>query len=353
MAAEATRALIVDDDEQVRRLLARILVGKGFACTLAADAQEAREHLEGGDYDLLVCDVSMPGESGLDLVRAVTNEHPGVASVMVSGLDDSRLAEEALERGAYAYVIKPFNPNDVVSAVLSALRRHERELEAEKRHRGLERTIFRRLAELQTTRAALRRSAEELKASREETIERLCIAIEARDPETASHISDMSSYCVRIAEQLDLSTEHCELIGVASPLHDVGKLATPDSILLKPGPLTAEERREMEEHAEVGYRMLAGSATPLLQVAATIAWTHHEKLDGSGYPRGLSGSAIPLEGRIAAVADVFDALTRDRVYRPAMSFAEAHQILEDGRGTHFDSEILDALLAVVAQPVAA
>jgi putative two-component system response regulator len=155
----------------------------------------------------------------------------------------------------------------------------------------------------------------------------------------------MSEHCFAIARELGLTPERCEMLRVASPMHDVGKLGVADSILLKPGPLTAEERALMERHAEIGYRILAGSRTELLQTAAAIAWTHHERLDGSGYPRGLVGQEIPQDGRIAAVADVFDALTRDRVYRPRFSRAQALDMLAEGRGTEFDPDVLDALAA--------
>jgi putative two-component system response regulator len=137
------------------------------------------------------------------------------------------------------------------------------------------------------------------------------------------------------------------MLHAASPMHDVGKVGVPDRVLLKPAALTAEERAQMEEHAEIGYRILAGSRAELLQLAATIAWTHHERVDGRGYPRRLAGDEIPLEGRIAAVADVFDALTRDRVYRPRFSRAQALEMLAEGRGSQFDADVVDALTATV------
>jgi putative two-component system response regulator len=159
----------------------------------------------------------------------------------------------------------------------------------------------------------------------------------------------VSEYCWRIAGGLGLDREHCDLIRAASTMHDIGKIGVPEAILLKPGPLTPAERSNMERHAEIGYRILAGSSARLLQVAANIAWTHHEKFDGTGYPRRLAGDAIPLEGRIAAVADVFDALNRDRVYRARLPREEAFQVLEDGRGSHFDPEVLGVFLAAERQ----
>jgi putative two-component system response regulator len=159
--------------------------------------------------------------------------------------------------------------------------------------------------------------------------------------ETGKHIDRMSRYCALLAGKVGLESARVDLIRVASPMHDVGKIAIPDSILLKPGSLTAEERRVMERHTEIGYQILSGSRAELLQLAADLAWTHHERFDGRGYPRGLSGEEIPLEGRIAAVADVFDALTTDRVYRKALPLEEAVGMMQGERAKHFDPDILD------------
>jgi len=313
------RILVVDDERQMLRLLERILVRAGYRCASAESAEAASAQLDRAPYDLLLCDVQLPGEPGIDFVERALARDPRMAALMVSGLDDVALADRAIAIGAFGYVVKPFTSNDVLIAVLGALSRRRRERDAEA----------------------------ELRASREETIQRLCIAVEARDPDTATHIADMSGLCRLTARQLGLPPERCELIRTASAMHDVGKIGIPDQILLKPGPLSPSERAVMERHAEIGYRILGGSSSELLQVAATIAWTHHERCDGGGYPRGLAAEEIPLEGRIAAVADVFDALTRDRVYRPRLHPREALAMLAEGRGSHFDPDVLDAFLAVV------
>jgi HD-GYP domain-containing protein (c-di-GMP phosphodiesterase class II) len=195
--------------------------------------------------------------------------------------------------------------------------------------------------------ASLKRSEHELQRAHAETIRRLASAAEYRDDDTGRHIERMGRYCEFLARRLGLEEARCELLRIASPLHDVGKIAIPDAILLKPGPLSVEERRLMERHAEVGYELLSGSSSELLEVAATIAWTHHERVDGGGYPRGLVGAEIPLEGRIASVADVFEALTSDRVYRPAFTVREALELMRRERGTHFDAVILDVLVESV------
>jgi putative two-component system response regulator len=310
------RILVVDDEKTARGLVTRILEREGYRTTAVRDARQAQERLDGAPFDLIVCDVDLPGESGLDLVENALARDEQLSALMFSGLDEISLAERALAAGAYGYVVKPFSANDLLIGVLGALRQRRRRLDA----------------------------VEELKATRQETIQRLCTAVEARDPNAAPHIQSVSASCWRIARDLDLDRERCEVIRVASAMHDVGKIGIPEAILLKPGPLTPSERREMERHAELGYRILAGSSARLLRVAATIAWTHHEKFDGSGYPRGLAGDDIPLEGRIAAVADVFDALTRDRVYRARLPPEEARRIMQEGRGTHFDPVVLDVFM---------
>ncbi len=203
--------------------------------------------------------------------------------------------------------------------------------------------------ELVDTIARLRQSESELSFLHEEMIRRLSHAAEFRSAEMGAHVDRMSRLCGSLAEKLGLDEERCELIRLASPLHDVGKIAIPDRILLKPGPLTDEERSVMQRHAEIGYSMLTGSSSELLELVATIALTHHERYDGTGYPNRLAGIDIPLEGRIAAVADVFDALTSERVYRPALDVERALETMRDGCGTQFDPSILELLLESIGE----
>jgi PAS domain S-box-containing protein len=196
----------------------------------------------------------------------------------------------------------------------------------------------------------LQHAVAELDAAHIETVRRLSRAVEFRDQDTGAHIARISAFAARTAKRAGMNAERCGLIERASPLHDVGKVAIPDSVLLKPGPLTRAERSIIETHAEIGHRLLDGSDSAVLQLAATIALTHHEHYDGGGYPHGLAGENIPIEGRIVAIADVFDALTSDRIYRPAMTVAQALAILRDGRGTHFDPVLLDHFLADLTTP---
>lgn len=191
---------------------------------------------------------------------------------------------------------------------------------------------------------AQQQAIEELQASRLETVERLARAIELHDSSTGEHVTRMALIAAFLGSLLKLDAKQVQLLREAAPMHDVGKIGTSEAILRKPGPLSATEREEMEHHTVVGYEILADSKSELLQLAATIALTHHERYDGTGYPRGLAGEKIPLEGRISAVADVFDALLSDRCYRPALPAAEAVRIIEEGKGSHFDPRIADLLL---------
>jgi hypothetical protein len=212
---------------------------------------------------------------------------------------------------------------------------------AGERHREvLEREIGDRSSEL-------RRALTELEIAQAETVRRLSMAVEFRDEDTGAHIERIGRFSTLLAEQIGLEEELCERMVHAAPLHDVGKVAIPDAILLKPGKLTVQERAIVETHAEEGHRLLKGSSSAILNLAATIALSHHEKWDGSGYPRGVGGEAIPIEGRIVAIADVFDALTSDRVYRRAFALGEAVEMMRAERGKHFDPVLLDAFLELL------
>jgi HD-GYP domain-containing protein (c-di-GMP phosphodiesterase class II) len=212
---------------------------------------------------------------------------------------------------------------------------------AGERHREvLQREIGNRSVELH-------KALSELEIAQAETVRRLSMAVEFRDEDTGAHIERIGRFSTLLAEQIGMEEEFCTRMVHAAPLHDVGKVAIPDAILLKPGKLTAEERAIVETHAEEGHRLLKGSSSAILDLAATIALSHHEKWDGSGYPRGVAGEAIPIEGRIVAIADVFDALTTDRVYRKAFSVEEAVAMMRAERGRHFDPVLLDAFLEVL------
>lgn len=328
---DGARVLVVDDERTLADLIARVLADGGYRPEVACTVSQARSLLASHSFDLVLCDLNIPGESGLELLGHVYREHPYTGAVVVSGDDDHEVALAALELGAYGYVVKPFSASQILISTANALRHHELELAGRARRNALEQAVSERTAEL--------------RKSREETILRVSRVAEFRDEQTGRHSRRMSQLCGGLALRAGLEAGRCELLRIASPLHDVGKVGIPDGILRKPGPLTGSERRVMERHAEIGYRMLEGSGEELLDLAAEVALTHHERFDGRGYPRGEQRDEIPVEGRIAAVADVFDALTSDRVYRPAFELEEALEIMAAGRGTQFDPELLDLFLS--------
>jgi len=335
-----SRVLIVDDEEAMRALLTRTLQRAGYeSLATAGSSEEARRWLTTESVDLVLTDMQMPGGSGLGLLEYIHNVLPGTATLMITGTDDPVLADRALALGAYGYLIKPFRQSEVLIGVSNALRRRQLELENAGHRDRLEETVKLRTSDLWETIVKLEVSEKELRASRAETIERLAIAGEFHDEETGSHVARMSRYCELLARRCDDEALQ-QSIREASSLHDVGKLGVPDSILLKPGPLLPAERSIMETHAAIGRDILQGSHSPVLGLAAEIALTHHEKMDGSGYPNGLAGHAIPLAGRIAAIADVFDALTHNRVYRRAFPLVEAIEMMKQGAGSHFDADLL-------------
>jgi putative two-component system response regulator len=329
---DETVVLVVDDDPHLRELIARTLQDGGYAYRLAADAAAARKHLRARPApSVCLLDIHLDESSGLDFARELSSLAPDVAVVMMSGVDELAVAEQALSLGAFDYLVKPFRLSELLIAVATALHRRRLEQESRELHRKLETAV-----ELRTLELAL---------SREETIQRLARAVEFRDTPTGQHVERMSAYCRMLASKLGCSPDRAALIRTASLLHDIGKLGIPDRILSKPGKLTGEEWGEMQTHTTLGHQLLSGSSSELVELAATIALTHHERVDGDGYPRGLGDGEIPLEGRIAAVCDVFDALTSARPYRRrAYTLQEALAIMRAERGRAFDPEIFDTFV---------
>jgi len=344
-----TELLIVDDDEALRHWGERVVRDRGYSCDSAGDAADARENLSQNAYQLVLLDVNMPGESGMQLLSHIRSEHPAVAVLMVTGEDDPKLALTAIELGVYGYLVKPIGSGELLINVVGALHRRRRELENRRLMQQMQTTVEERGDRLEQALRDLRLSETKVWASQAETIFLLARLVEFRDEETGQHLRRMSSYCEILARHIGFAEQRCELIGLASQLHDVGKVAVPDSILLKHGKLTQQEFEVIKGHAETGFQMLAGSPSEVVQVGALIARTHHERWDGAGYPRGLIGQDIPTEGRIAAIADVFDALTSDRVYRAAFPVESAIEMMQAERASHFDPALLDAFLAALPE----
>lgn len=339
--------LIVDDDEALRRWEERVVRDQGYSCDGAGDAPSVRLRLEQSAYDLALLDVNIPGESGMDLLTHIRSSHPDVAVMMVTGEDSTALALTAIEQGAYGYLIKPVAAGELLINVANALHRRRGELQNQRLVQSLRATAEERGHKLEEALQDLELSETKVWVSQAETIFRLARMVEFRDEETGHHLNRMSSYCEILARRMGFSDEQCERMRLASQLHDVGKVAIPDGILLKPGKLTTEEFEIVKGHAQKGFEMLSGSASEVVQLGASIARTHHERWDGSGYPHGLTGEEIPVEGRIAAVADVFDALTSDRVYRSALPVKSALAMMRSERGRHFDPAMLDSFLGAL------
>ncbi len=451
---EAPRILVTDGDAEMVERITRML-GERYRFDAATSADEARGKLARQEYELVLCDISIPGERGLGLAEELATKHPETAMVFVSAEDTQEVAERASELGAHGYLVKPFQRGQLLIATMNALKQRELELaqrahtrsqqewlqtiidnapmpiyakdrdyryvianrraselaqvdpgglvgltdaaisppESAEHARSTDRFVFesgetyeepgsrvvggelrvfwitkfplrdehgriiavcgispditpqRQTASLRDElRETQERAIEELRSSRLETVERLATAIELHDHGTGEHIGRMAVIASFLAHKMGLPDQRVELLRAAAPMHDVGKIGIPEEILSKPAPLTPAERAEMERHAEIGYELFHDSQSELLRLAGTIALTHHERYDGSGYPRGLRGEQIPIEGRIVAVADVLDALLSDRPYRPALSNEQAIALIREGRGSHFDPQLVDLLL---------
>ena len=346
MTVDDLRIVIVDDQPANVRLLERMLAGAGYmnvSCT--TDPLRALELVEEFNPDLLLLDLHMPQLDGFGVLEEMGRRFPQSQTflpVLVLTADvTAESRQRALLLGAKDFIAKPFDRTEVILRVKNLLETRSLHLEIRAHSELLEHQVEERTKELRTAVNGLEFAERELKLSRAETIERLSIAAEFRDDDTAKHIHRMSRYCGLLAGAFGYDDDDREQLQIASAMHDVGKIGIPDRILLKPGPLTPEERQMMQTHAEIGYQILSGSHSELLRRASLIAWTHHERFDGDGYPRGMTGEEIPIDGRIAAIADVFDALTTDRVYRKAFDPAEAVRIMREGRATQFDARLLD------------
>ncbi len=355
-ASRATtgRILVVDDEATMRRLLEKLLRLEGYDVVLANSGEQALQEIFTRGADTVLLDMRMPGMSGLDVCREIRAHPRGVHTpiVFITAVNDRELRRKGMEAGADDFLSKPFDEVELLARIRNSVRVKLYYDGLEQQKEQLERAVGERTAELAAAVAQLTQIQHDLRASQEETIYRLSRAAEFRDDETGQHLQRMSWYCHLIGSKIGLDERTCELLRIASPMHDVGKLGIPDRILLKPGRLTPEELVVMKTHAEIGYRILAGSTAGPLKMAATIAHTHHEKWDGNGYPRGLRGEEIPLAGRIAAIADVFDALTSARPYKPAWTLEAALELMRANAGSHFDPELTAVFLASIDEVLA-
>ncbi len=333
------KILVVDDEERNRRLMEAILLPLGYKVILARDGEEALAKVREIPPDVILLDIMMPKMDGFEVVRQLKKETKTIPVVMVTALREVEDRIKALAAGADDFLTKPVDQTELRARVNSLLkvkayndhmRNYQEELEAEVAQRTEQ----------------LRQALEEVKAASLDTIYRLSRAAEYKDEETGAHIQRMSHYAAAVAGKMGLNGETVETILYAAPMHDIGKIGIPDHILLNPGVLKPDEWETMKQHTTIGAKILEGSKAEFIKLANVIALTHHEKWDGSGYPQGLKGSKIPIAGRIAAIADVFDALTSKRPYKEPFSVEKSLSIIKEGRGSHFDPDVVDAFIAV-------
>lgn len=333
----AMKIAIIDDSESSLSLMSELVLGlRDVEAVTFPSSLAALMWLGQNPVDLVIVDYLMPSLNGLGFIELFRRDpnQTAIPVIMVTSSDSKDVRYMALQLGATDFLTKPIDPVEFTARVSNTL-------DAYKAHKAL--------ADQSAWLASeVARATERLMEREREALLFLGRTAEHRDPETGRHLTRMSTYSWLIALSLGLPAEQANRIKVASPLHDVGKVAIPDHILLKPGKLTPEEFAIMKGHAQHGANILAGSQSPLLQLACEIALSHHEWFDGSGYPNGLKGDDIPLSGRIVAVADVFDALTTTRPYKKAWSFDDAYDHLRDGAGSHFDPTCLAAFGAVLS-----
>jgi len=332
IASNATRVVIVDDRSTARSLLEGLAksLEPGIVVESFADPQEALTHMQTAIPDLIITDYRMPGMDGIEFTRRIRAQKTlaDVPLIIVTVVEDRQIRYQALENGATDFLTRPIDPQECRARCINLLALRHNQKIVSNHSNWLETQV------LQAT--------HEVRARERETLLKLAKAGEYRDEDTGNHIIRMAKYSRLIAEELNLSPHECEEIESAAPMHDIGKIGISDLILLKPGAHTPEESVIMRRHPEIGYEILSNSPSRYLQMGALIALGHHEKFDGTGYPLGQKGSAIPLPARIVAVADVFDALTSVRPYKKAWSFQSALEYVQTNSGQHFDPDCVRA-----------
>ena len=323
---------VVDDNERNINICREILEMADFRVVAAENGRMGLEMARSLSPDVILLDIMMPVMDGMEMLGRLREDRAlqHIPVLMLTARNTTEDVVRALNHGANDYLTKPFAEEELEARVNTLFRMKKAEDGIREQNNILEQRIIERTAELEATRL--------------EIVRRLGMAAEYRDNETGDHIIRMSKMCMKLGQLYGLDKEHQELLLNASPMHDVGKISIPDAILLKPGKLTAEEWEVMTGHTIHGARLLDGHDSPLMRMARDIALTHHEKWNGSGYPAGLRGEEIPLEGRIVAIADVFDSLTSKRPYKDAYPFSVAFDIIEQDRGEHFDPYLTDIFL---------
>lgn len=334
------RVLVLDDEPALCALLSERLTMEGYDCKTCSSGEEALAVMQREPFDVVISDIRMPGMSGMEFLAESHQRHPHSAYVMVTAEDDLRVAIQAMKQGAADYLVKPIQLESLLASVQRALDVKRMETELENYRRNLEEMVEARTKQLHS---AMRR----IELTYDETLEALGAALDLRDTETAGHSERVRRYCLEMATAMGCSQEELKQISRGAYLHDIGKIGTPDSILLKEGKLTAEEMTVMQSHVRIGYDLVCRIA--FLAPAAAIVLTHQERYDGTGYPQGLMGSEIPIGSRIFAIADTLDAMTSDRPYRRALPISAARAEVQRELGRQFDPEVVRVFLSIPDQ----